>query len=444
VVDTHDDPAAKRAGYGNDTLHTWWPMTAPEIAALQGTTAARAGDWRALLALAITSSGDGRDAASHAEIQRRVEEFVASIRPTIAGAADDWHRGYELHRAMHRTFFNGESGELGSYDFNQARLTGIFRVGRYNCLSSAVLFTVLARAFEMPVRGVVVPTHVFVEMGPPGGKITEVETTSNRGFDLVHDERFYREDAQGWSSNRGLRPVTFEEYQHRKIIEPYQLMALAMRDARSGDGDADRMRLAEMAGFVDADDVETVRERVQVYNNDASDLYKIDAWRTIAHMFDVLGPALADIGARSHDAKTLEYVSWSIWYHAFSLQVIGRTDEAMARMADGIAHLDPAWPDAEKLRNNYTAVLSNRLRDLSVAKQYARAVEVYGQQRDTCRADKICANGMGIIYQNWSIDHQNAGDWQSARQVLTQCVSELPDNAGCRDSLADLESRHRF
>jgi hypothetical protein len=26
------------------------------------------------------------------------------VRPTIAAAADDWHRGYELHRAMHKRF----------------------------------------------------------------------------------------------------------------------------------------------------------------------------------------------------------------------------------------------------------------------------------------------------------------------------------------------------
>ena len=38
-----------------------------------------------------------------------------------------------------------------------------------------MLFTVLARAFDMPVRAVVVPTHVFVEMGTPGGKVTEIE-----------------------------------------------------------------------------------------------------------------------------------------------------------------------------------------------------------------------------------------------------------------------------
>ena len=48
------------------------------------------------------------------------------------------------------------------------------------------------------------------------------------------------------------------------------------------------------------------------------------------------------------------------------------------------------------------------------------------------------------MFANWSIDHQNAGDWQSARQVLQDCVSQLPTDSRCRDALTDLESRHRF
>src|SRR5262245_52088116 len=226
--DRRDDPAALRPGYGNGELHTWWPLTAPEAAALAGIPQARQGDAHALLALGILASADQRDAASYAAYQKRVDEFLAAEKPAVDGAADDWHRGYELNRAMHRVFFNGERTELGSYDFYQSRLTGIFTQGRYNCLSSAVLFAILARGYGLPVRAAVVPTHVFVEMGQPGAKIIEVETTSDTGFDWVHDQRFYAEEAAGWSSRRGLRPVTLDDYQHRSIVAPHRLMALAM------------------------------------------------------------------------------------------------------------------------------------------------------------------------------------------------------------------------
>jgi hypothetical protein len=446
-LDTRDDPSALRPGYGNEELHTWWPLTAPEIAAVRGLDAATRGDAHALLALALVSSGDRRDDASHAELTARVERFVMEMKPTIDAAADDWHKGYELNRAMHRQFFGGERTELGSYDFNQARLTGIFTSGHYNCLSSAVLYVVLARAFGLPVRAVAVPTHVFVQMGDtttPGAKIIEIETTSDTGFDWVHDERFYKQDAVGWSSNRGLRPVTFDEYQHRKIIEPYQLMALAMRDGRSGDGDEDRGRLHELAALVDADDTDAQRERLEVTNNEAIELFNAKAWRTMARLFDVVSPAVDALAATTHDPQTGQLASWASWYYAHALMIVSRTDEAMARTKDGSARVDATWPDADKLRQHYVNVVIDRLCALIDKKDYGKALELYAAYRDACRAEKVCVGDVAIVYTDQSIDAQNAGDWMAARQALQQCVAELPDDAHCRDALADLESRHRF
>ena len=372
----------------------------------------------------------------------------------MAVAGDDWHRGYELNRAMHRQFFGGERTELGSYDFNQARVTGIFTTGHYNCLSSAALYVVLARAFGLPVRAVAVPTHVFVQMGSAqtgsaqmgeaSGKIIEIETTSDTGFDLVHDARFYKESAVAWSGSRGLRPVTFEEYQQRKLLEPYQLMALAMRDGRSGDGDQDRGRLHELAALVDADDADAERERLQLTVNESIALFDAKAWRTLVRLFDVVSPVVDAAAARPRDGQIGQLASWASWSYAHALMIVGRTDEAVARAKDSWARLDPTWPDVEKLRNNYGSILNDRLCGLIAAKDYGKAIEIYGANRDACRADKVCLGNVAIVYDNQSIDAQNAGDWQSARRALQQCVAELPDDARCRDSLADLESRHRF
>ena len=60
-----------------------------------------------------------------------------------------------------------------------------------------------------------------------------------------------------------------------------------------------------------------------------------------------------------------------------ALLIVGRTDEAMTRAKAGYAHLDPRWPDAEKLRNNYATVINDRLCTLIEGKDYRKAVEVY-------------------------------------------------------------------
>jgi len=442
--DAGDVPAAVRPGSGNAELHVWSPLTEPEIAALRGLEAARQGDVHALLALAILASGDHRDPASAERYRQRVDKFLADVKPTIAAAADDWHRGYELHRAMHRLFFSGQGSELGGYDFYQARITGIFEGGHYNCLSSALLFTVLARGFGLPVRAAIVPTHVFVEMDAPGGKVLEIETTSPTGFDWIHDERFYRERAASWSGQRGLRPVTLEEYSHRTIVEPYQLMAEAMIDSYQGEDDATHLRRNELAGVIYPDSAEMQKRRIQVYDHEAHDLFERKAWRTMVSLFDTVRPAVNDIGAKSKDAQTLEMVSWANWYHAHALMIVGRQDEAIALMAAGLAQLDKAWPDAGKLQDNYLGVLVDRLGELIVRKDYPTAVATFGKYGDLCRSNDTCTNNASIMFANWSIDHQNNGDWQSARQVLQDCVTQLPSDSRCRDALADLESRHRF
>ena len=442
--DSGDVPEVLRPGYGNAELHTWWPLTPPEAAALRGLAEARQGDAHALLALAIAASGDQREAASYAGYQQRVDQFLASVKPTIDSAADDWHRGYELHRAMHRTFFPGEKAELGGYDFYQSRITGIFTGGHYNCLSSALLYTVLARGFGMPVRAAVVPTHVFVEIGTPAQKIIEVETTSATGFDWIHDARFYKEQAATWSDRRGLRPTTLEEYEHRKIVEPYRLMAEAMMNSHRGETDQDRSRLDELAGAVDPDDPEAQQARIRAYTNEGHDLYEAKAWRTMAKLFDTVRPAVAEVGAKSKDGKTLELVSWANWYHAHALMIVGRQEEAVALMADGIEHLDAGWKQADTLKANYISVLVNRLGELIDRKDYPTAAQTFGKYRTLCLSEGVCAGNASIVYANWSIDHQNAGDWQSARQVLQDCVSQMPGDSRCRDALADLESRHRF
>ena len=442
--DSGDVPAVLRAGYGNTELHTWSPLTAPEAAALRSLEQARQGDANALLALAIVASGDQRDPANHAAYQQRVNQFLATVKPTIDAATDEWHRGYELHRAMHRTFFAGERTELGGYDFYQARLTGIFANGHYNCLSSAVLYAVLARAFALPVRAAFVPTHVFIEMGQPGGKIIEIETTSATGFDWIHDQRFYKEEAATWSGKRGLRPTTLDDYQHREIVEPYRLMAQAMLNTHQGESDQDRMRLDELAGVVAPDDPEAQQARIRAYDNEGHDLYEAKAWRTMVKLFDTVRPAVTDIGAKSKDAKTLEMVSWANWYHAHALMIVGRQDEAIALMADGIGRIDAAWPQAETLRNNYLSVLVNRLGELIDRKDFPTAVSTFSKYRALCAPHETCASNASIVFANWSIEHQRTGDWQSARKVLQDCVGELPSDSRCKEALSDLESRHRF
>lgn len=438
-----------RSGYGNAAgllaagtpgVHLWWPLTAPEAAAVSGLPAAAGGDYRALLALAILASGDVRDAEGIARIQRRIDQFLAEVRPIVAQAPDLWHRGYELHRAMHRSFFTG-GGELAGYEATQPRLTRVFTTGRYNCLSSAVLYVVLARAFELPVRAVAVPTHVFVELGTPGMSPIEVETTSSRGFGLVHDRRFFAEQAAAWSAERGLPPLSFEDYQRREILTPVRLMALAMRNTLPGASEDDQLRLAEMAAVVEPDNPEMQRNRLQVYGVEANRLRDQQAWPTVVRFVDVIAPALTELAARLRDTDIRQSVAWLRWYRGEALMKVGRVEEALAVFEGGVGAIEPGWPDAAALRNNYWALLNERLVTLLEGKAYAEAERLVVRHLDGCRAESTCGPNAGVVYVNWAAERHNAGDWPGARQTLQTCLAHLPAESRCRELLDQLDSR---
>lgn len=436
--DSHDDPATLRPGYGSGEFPTWWPLTESSADFYSRIKKAKAGDAQALLDLAILASGDHRDADGRRAIQRRVDQFITKLRPDVSAAANDLERGYLLYRSMHEVFFNGEKGELGSYKLEQSRVTAIFDTGRYNCISSAMLFVVLTRAFSLPVRGVLVPTHAFVEFGARGRKVVDVETTSIDGFAVLHDEHFYKEAAVHWTSSRGLRPITIDDYRQRKIVEPHRLMAMGMinqaiQPETTGE---DRGRLVEMAALVDPESTEVQRARMQSYALEARALYERKAQRTLAKMFDAMEPELEKVMLKfAADSETMRTARWVESVFADALQVVGRSREAAALVDDALPSVDMKWEDSKALRQNFLNILSDQMLTLMTKKNYVGAVKAVSKHIDTCRSESVCAHNLAVVYSNWANDDLYAGNRQGARKALQECVTQLPDDAQCAYAL---------
>ncbi len=432
--DSHDDPSILRPQYGSGEFHTWWPLNSSSAPFYNRIKQAKTGDAQALLELALLASGDHRSADELRAMQQRVDKFITKLKPDVVTAANDLERGYLLYRSMHEVFFNGEKGELGSYKLEQSRVTGIFDSGRYNCISSAMLFVVLARAFNLPARGVLVPTHAFVEFGARGGKIIEVETTSSNGFDVVHDERFYKEAAAQWTTRRGLRPITIEDYRQRKILEPYRFIAMGMiNQAIQPDTTAeDRGRLAEMAALVDPDSTEVQRARMHIYAMETHALYKQKAHRTLAKMFDAMEPELENVISKfAADAETVRAARWVESAFADALQVVGRSQEAASLVDDALPLVDPKWEDSKALRQNFLNVLNDQMLTLMTTKNYVGAIKAVSKHMEACRNESVCAHNLAAVYGNWSNDYLFAGNRQDAQKTLFECVTQLPDNEQC-------------
>jgi hypothetical protein len=298
-----------------------------------------------------------------------------------------------------------------------------------------MLYAVLARGFGMSVRGVLLPEHAFVEIGT--SKILEVETTSATGFDWVHDERYYKEAAKDWSSKRGLRPGTIEDYKSREIIEPYRFMARAMNDGRIQKEDQDR--LLEIAVQIAPEDPMLQRNALATYVGEGNKLRDRKAWRTLAKMLDVVDPMISKIGSASKDPEILTHVSYLHYYREEALIITNRADEAMGVMDADLKALNPSWPEYAKLRQYHINALSDHLWELIEAKEYDAAIKLIEPRFDLCKSDEICKKNLIMIYHNQYVRHYNAGDKGAARKALEECVQLISNATQCADDLKDMD-----
>ncbi len=78
------------------------------------------------------------------------------------------------------------------YEADATGLDLVLDAGRFNCLSSALLYLIAARAAGVDARGVRTADHAFCVLpaGPGGGKDVDVETTNRYGYDPGNKKEF--------------------------------------------------------------------------------------------------------------------------------------------------------------------------------------------------------------------------------------------------------------
>ena len=175
------------------------------------------GHWRDLAEASLWASSvnaepeaEGRAAAYLNQIEAAVTELAADLPDDVK------ERGEYILVFLHQRF-------LGAYSANQTRVDEIFTLGRYNCVSSAVLYMVLARSAGLDVQGVVTRDHAFATMNT-GAELIDVETTNRYGFDPGNRKEFL--DAFGKTTGFAYTPV--KNYRDRMTIGGAELISLIL------------------------------------------------------------------------------------------------------------------------------------------------------------------------------------------------------------------------
>ncbi|GHV87752.1 hypothetical protein AGMMS50267_01120 [Spirochaetia bacterium] len=139
---------------------------------------------------------------------------AAELRDSPDLPADLRNRGEYVLTFMYEKF-------MKAYSLNQTRLDEIFTTGRYNCVSSAVLYTILATAVGLDVRGVMTRDHAFATVNT-GTESIDVETTNRYGFDPGSRREFH----DNFGTATGFAYVPARNYRDRVSISPLELASL--------------------------------------------------------------------------------------------------------------------------------------------------------------------------------------------------------------------------
>lgn len=128
---------------------------------------------------ALLASGVA-DAARRDRLVGHIDRLEGAARVALAGEARPFARGRRLLEWMHATILSG------GYDAGQTDVSSVLETGRYNCVSSALLYALLGTRLGLDVRGIEVPDHALAIVYD-GSRAADVETTTLRGFDPARD-----------------------------------------------------------------------------------------------------------------------------------------------------------------------------------------------------------------------------------------------------------------
>ncbi len=474
-----------RSSFGNSPLLFWYHLTEFEKTALQNADKAKKGDPDALFALAIFASGNVRDMATYNAYHKRVLDFIKSIQPGIKKKNKVKEKGKVLYDAMCKEFFKQRITDkaLKGYRFNQSQLTKIFRTEKFNCISSSLLFIVLARYFDFTAKGVHIPSHTFVQLETPDGEIIEIETTIKSGYDKVHDRAFYEQKGKGWYSKRGLEQSTYEDYLRREIAEPYEVICFNMNNQHTGYNRMsalDRNRLLEGMGFVRTNDSYSQDSRLIVYNKEFNNLKDSKDYATLGRMFDKIHPLLPKLRKTwSANPEVNNHLLLIEYQYALTLLNTGKENQAVENLTELLTRLDSKLELYNLLIKNSIAIIGNYSKQLIKEKKFTecltllntftsppqivenlqmsydylyeswasvhwgkkewfkaiekneKALSFAKTQEDT---NRIQGNTEGA-YSNWASTLANAGKKEEARKVLKQCIKNCPKAKTCRKNL---------
>jgi hypothetical protein len=362
----------------------------------------------------------GASEADAAGAKDKLAVLLRKFRDEVADVTNQTELAEKALAFLHKNLFT-------AYSFPQTRVDTVMDTGVYNCVSSAIIYMIVARSVGLSVSGVRTRDHAFCSVLVNGQQL-DVETTSAYGFNPGSKKEFL--DSFGKVTGYAYEPPG--NYVGRRGIGEKELLALILYNTVAEDADVrlyhdalqpavsfyvlmgsdesrqmlvgvlasyitsirTRQDFAQGAQFIDAvkasfgGSVDISQARRDFYHN----------W--VLALFDdnVLQEA-EDLLAQPITKATLDDADWN----NFSVMVVQRRAQAQANTGDFVSAAGVVQEAIGKLGRlpillqNYEALMQNAIVQLYNARKYADARTLVDQGLASYAESRIFQQDLDLL-----------------------------------------------
>lgn len=315
---------------------------------------------------------------------------------------------------------------LTRYDFFQNDMSKVLADGSYNCVTSAIAFQAAGAALGLDVRGVLVPSHVYVRVVADGVSY-DVETTSPSGFLLAQDDEAYKkflEKMQLDTEKKVGRKITSSKAEFsRRETDPIGLVALLY--ANRGAFAVERGKQKEAIGQFARSALLAEDER---YARDSRDLLLAQAAEKQIQDGDLdearslLRFAIKDPGG---DPVVRRRLSENIGY-TWELEAQGHLDAKRWESAFSCLIAAREWHDDPAIPHNMKATLNMWGIEELDAKRFEQAADVFYRAMTSFPEDTDFGQNLKAVYSGWTSSLLAKKEYDAAMQRSRRLLALLP------------------
>jgi len=399
-----------------------------------------------------------------------IDELLSLADRTIAQSGGDYATGEEILQFLH-------SELLESYDESQTYFDVLLDSGRHNCVSSSILYLIVARHFELEIQGTVTSDHAFCTLRIDD-ELVDIETTTSYGFDPGKKTEFQDE----FGNTTGYSYVPATNYRDRNSVDARGLLALILHnrislyDSQGRYGDALAASIDRHAFISDESTFDDVLREIGNY------LAVLNSDRRYEEALAVLADVYSRYGVRSELERSHygilnnllvalleagEFESARSIFRSqlasevFPLERVSELEIMLVRreLAVRLPHLSTGEgfdlvrmmraqstvPD-EAYREFEISLYGRSAEEAAAGGEYLRAAEIVergmaqlGRDSRLQRASDVYRYNFAAAEHNRFAEHFNAGKIDLAREIVLSALELVPESRLLEQDLATVD-----